>query len=108
MEGIRRFSIREFPRGGPDSPDPDAFSTDLDTELVQTLASVSGGEIRPFGAATEASYFANDAPTVVFGPGSLADEDGPVAHSDREYVTQSAIADASRYLGETIESLLAN
>lgn len=39
-----------------------------------------------FDAATEASYFADDAPTVVFGPGVLSDEDGPVAHGDREYI----------------------
>lgn len=92
----------------PDSPDPDAFASDVDTELVQTLASVSGGEIRPFEAATEASYFADDVPTVVFGPGYLADEEGPVAHSDREYITKSGTADASKYLQDTIDSLLRN
>ncbi|WP_430505869.1 M20 family metallopeptidase [Haloparvum sp. PAK95] len=90
----------------PDSPSPDAFATELQSELVQTLATVSGGEIRPFEAATEASYFADDAPTVVFGPGVLADEEGPVAHSNREYISLSAIADAASDLSETLEILM--
>lgn len=90
----------------PDSPNPDAFATELDTKLVQTLAAESGGDIRPFGAATEASYFAGNRPTVVFGPGVLADDEGPVAHADHEYVTRSAIADASNAVRRTIESVL--
>lgn len=90
----------------PDSPDPDAFATEPDADLVQTLGEISGGEIRPFEAATEASYFAQDAPTVVFGPGDLADEKGPVAHSDREYVKQSEVRTASEVIRETIETLL--
>lgn len=90
----------------PDSPDPDAFATDRNAELVQTLAAVSGGEIRPFEAATEASYFADNGPTVVFGPGVLADEEGPVAHADREYVTRSGVADAADAVRKTIERLL--
>ena len=90
----------------PDSPDPEAFVTDRDADLVQTLAETSGGEIRAFGAATEASYFAPQAPTVVFGPGVLADDDGPVAHSDREYVRLSEIGAAADAVGATIEALL--
>ncbi|MFB6217635.1 MAG: M20 family metallopeptidase [Halobacteriaceae archaeon] len=69
-----------------DSPFLEAFETPADGPLVRALADASGGEVRPFGAATEASYFAADAPTVVFGPGVLADDDGAVAHSEREYV----------------------
>lgn len=90
----------------PESPSPDAFATELQADLVQTLATVSGGDIRPFEGATEASYFAGDAPTVVFGPGVLADDEGPVAHSDREYITRSAVTEASRVLRETVEELL--
>jgi len=90
----------------PDSPDPDAFATDPDAALVGALADASGGEVRAFGAATEASYFAADAPTVVFGPGVLADEDGPVAHADREYVSRSAVGDAADAVRETVEALL--
>ncbi|MFW6436100.1 MAG: M20/M25/M40 family metallo-hydrolase [Halococcoides sp.] len=90
----------------PDSPDPDAFATDPDAALVRTLATASGGAIRAFDAATEASYFAADGPTVVFGPGVLADEAGPVAHADREYVRRSEIAAAAEAVRSTVETIL--
>jgi acetylornithine deacetylase/succinyl-diaminopimelate desuccinylase len=90
----------------PESPNPEAFVTDREAVLVQTLADVSGGEVRAFGAATEASYFAPHAPTVVFGPGELTDADGPVAHSDREYVRLSEIESAASILKTTIETIL--
>jgi acetylornithine deacetylase/succinyl-diaminopimelate desuccinylase len=90
----------------PDSPDPDAFITDPNTELAQTLADASRGEIRAFEAATEASYFANNGPTVVFGPGVLADEEGPVAHADREYINRKDIADAAEAVRVTVETTL--
>jgi len=62
-----------------DRPTPflEAWDTAPDATIVEALASASGGEVRPFTAATEASYFAADAPTVVFGPGVLADEGEP-------------------------------
>jgi len=90
----------------PEMPSPEAFATDPDAQLVERLREVSGGAVRPFGAATEASYFAHDAPTVVFGPGVLADEEGPVAHADREYVPLSEIEIAADAVRETVESLL--
>lgn len=90
----------------PEAPSPEAFSTDTDTPLVETLSAASGGEVRPFGAATEASYFAADAPTVVFGPGVLADEQGPVAHSEREYVPLPAVHDAAEAVTTTLRRLL--
>lgn len=90
----------------PDSEFPDAFATDHDTPLVQTLAAASGGALRTFEAATEAAHFAPNGPTVVFGPGVLADEDGPVAHAEREYVDKSDIAAAATAVQETVESIL--
>jgi len=90
----------------PGMPHPSAFATDPDAELVRTLADASGGEIRPFGAATEASYFAADAPTVVFGPGVLADEEGPVAHSDREYVRVPDVEAAASAVRDAVETLV--
>ena len=42
---------------------------------MQTLQEVSGGEVRSFGGAKEASYFAEDAPVAVLGPSRLPDED---------------------------------
>ena len=94
-----------------DRPTPflEAFATDADHELVRTLATAAdaaggSGAVRPFTAATEASYFA-PAPVVVFGPGVLADEEGAVAHADREYVAvdevrraAAALTDAARRL----------
>jgi len=90
----------------PDSPDPDPFAIDPDADLARALADATGGEIRPFEAATEASYFADDGPIVVFGPGVLADEEGPVAHSEREYVNLSDIAAAAEAVQSTVETIL--
>jgi acetylornithine deacetylase/succinyl-diaminopimelate desuccinylase len=90
----------------PDTPFPEAFETDPESDLVRTLARTSGGAVRPFGAATEASYFAEHGPTVVFGPGVLADEVGAVAHSKREYVRLSDVRTAARAVRETVERLL--
>jgi acetylornithine deacetylase/succinyl-diaminopimelate desuccinylase len=89
----------------PESLDPEAVATDSDATIVQTLAAASGGEIRPFGASSEVSYFA-DASTVVFGPGVLADEAGPVAHADREDMRRSDVADAAKAIRSTIETVL--
>jgi len=90
----------------PDTPFPEAFSTDPDAELVRALGAASGGAVRPFEAATEASYFADNGPTVVFGPGVLTDDVGAVAHSKREYVRLSEIRTAARAVRETVERLL--
>ncbi|WP_415380897.1 M20 family metallopeptidase [Halosimplex sp. TS25] len=83
-----------------------AFATDPGEQLVESLANASGGEVRPFGAATEASYFAEHAPTVVFGPGDLADEAGAVAHSEREYVRREDVRAAARAVRDAVDSVL--
>ena len=92
-----------------DRPTPwlEAWATDLDEPLVETLQGAAGGEVRPFSAATEASYFADHAPTVVFGPGVLADDEGAVAHSPREYVRLGEVEQAAVAVTETLASLLA-
>ncbi|AFZ72219.1 M20 family metallopeptidase [Natronobacterium gregoryi] len=90
----------------PDTPFPKAFVTDEDAELVQTLEEASGGDVRPFGAATEAGFFADDAPTVVFGPGVLADDEGGVAHAQREYVRLSEVEEAANVLEATLLELV--
>ena len=90
----------------PDTPFPEAFSTAPDADLVQTLQTASGGAVRPFEAATEASYFAAHGPTVVFGPGVLSDEVGAVAHSKREYVRLAEVRAAARAVRETVERLV--
>ena len=101
-----------------ESPFFEAFSTDPDHELVEAVASAvrsagesvglptdRGGEVRPFGAATEASYFA-PAPTVVFGPGDLADNAGAVAHAEREYVRVREVEAAAKTVERSIAALL--
>ena len=101
-----------------ESPFFEAFSTDPDHELVATVASAArsaaesaglpadrGGAARPFGAATEASYFA-PAPTVVFGPGDLADDAGAVAHAEREYVRVREVAAAAEAVDRSITALV--
>jgi acetylornithine deacetylase len=95
-----------------DRPTPflEAFATDPDHELVRTLSAASraaggAGTVRPFTAATEASYFA-PAPTVVFGPGVLADDEGAVAHAEREYVRVREVERAAEALTETLSTLV--
>jgi acetylornithine deacetylase/succinyl-diaminopimelate desuccinylase len=90
----------------PEMPHPEAFATAEDAPVVGELQEASGGEVRPFGAATEASYFAQHAPTVVFGPGVLVDEEGPVAHADREYVDRTEVPEAARAVRSAVRSLL--
>ena len=89
----------------------EAFATDADEPIVRRLAAAAdrvtdgaAGTVRPFGAATEASYFA-PTPTVVFGPGVLADETGPVAHADREYVHIDDVRHAATALTDALSAL---
>jgi acetylornithine deacetylase len=88
-----------------DTPFLAAFETPADSAVVRELRESSGGDVRPFGAATEASYFAARAPTVVFGPGALADDEGAVAHAPREYVRVSEVEEAAEALGTTLSRL---
>ncbi|AEH38263.1 M20 family metallopeptidase [Halopiger xanaduensis] len=90
----------------PDTPFPKPFVTDADDRLVRTLRDASGGDVRPFGAATEAGFFAADAPTVVFGPGVLEDDEGGVAHSEREYVRLPDVRAAADALEKTLVELV--
>ncbi|GAB6878615.1 hypothetical protein JCM17823_08890 [Halorubrum gandharaense] len=111
----------EFALTDRESPFFEAFSTDTDHELVRTMANAAsaavndrdapgvsadgGGDVRPFGAATEASYFA-PVPTVVFGPGDLADDAGAVAHAEREYVRVPAVEAAAAAVTRAVDGLL--
>ncbi|MFW5939112.1 MAG: M20/M25/M40 family metallo-hydrolase [Halolamina sp.] len=93
-----------------------AFATETDEPVVSRLADAATtaaadaglgerGAVRPFGAATEASYFA-PVPTVVFGPGHLADDDGAVAHAEREYVDVASVRAAATAVRVATEGLL--
>ncbi len=89
-----------------ETPFLEAFATPADSDVVAAMQDAGAGEVRPFGAATEASYFAQDAPTVVFGPGVLADEEGAVAHAEREYVRRSEVERAGEIVTAAVEQLL--
>ncbi|TQQ82496.1 M20/M25/M40 family metallo-hydrolase [Halonotius roseus] len=89
----------------PETPFPDPFVTDRDAAIVDALRIASGGDVRAFGAATEASHFAPTAPTVVFGPGVLADDEGAVAHADREYVRLSDVRAAADAVTAALDRL---
>jgi len=91
-----------------DRPTPflEPWATDPDAAVVDALVGSSGGEVRPFTAATEASYFAAHAPTVVFGPGVLADAEGAVAHSPREYVRTEDVTTAADALAAALSALV--
>ncbi|AZH25589.1 M20 family metallopeptidase [Haloplanus aerogenes] len=100
------FELTERP-----TPFLEAFATDADEPVVRHLAAAAervtdgaAGTVRPFTAATEASYFA-PAPTVVFGPGVLADDAGPVAHADREYVRVAEVERAATALSDALSAL---
>jgi acetylornithine deacetylase len=89
-----------------ETPFLEAFETPRDSPVVQALLNAGADAVRPFGAATEASYFADLAPTVVFGPGALADDTGAVAHADREYVSVPAVETAGDIVTRTLAELL--
>jgi acetylornithine deacetylase len=88
-----------------ETPFLEAFETPADSRVARALRDAAGGDVRPFGAATEASYFAGRAPTVVFGPGDLADDEGPVAHADREYVRIDDVRAAADALDGALAAL---
>ncbi|WP_256687610.1 M20 family metallopeptidase [Halococcus qingdaonensis] len=87
-----------------ETPFLEAFEMPADSRVVDAFRE-TGCDARPFTAATEASYFAREAPTVVFGPGDLADGDGPVAHAEREYVRLPEVERAAALLGQVLISL---
>jgi len=84
--------------GDPEAFD-DPFVTDEDDPLVRAMADASGGAVRAFGAATEASHFAPHAPTVVFGPGDLS-----VAHSADERVELPDVERAADAVTAAVET----
>ena len=92
------------------TPFLEAFRTDEDDAYVRTFVESverAGGEprVRAFEAATEASYLAQHAPVVVFGPGAISEDDGtPVAHSEREYVRTEEVRKAADALTGFLQS----
>ncbi|WP_435344771.1 M20 family metallopeptidase [Haloarchaeobius sp. HRN-SO-5] len=89
-----------------ETPFLEAWATDEDAAVVRAMLEAGAGAVRPFTAATEASYFADDAPTVMFGPGVLADDEGAVAHAPREYVDLAQVRRAADVVTSALASLL--
>lgn len=89
-----------------ETPFLEAWETDADSDVVEAMLDAGAGAPRPFEAATEASYFATDAPTVVFGPGVISDEDGAVAHSQREYVDLPDVEQAAAIVEVALSALV--
>jgi len=103
MERLKRFignidteAHVSVDRAANNSPLLGAFRTSKESELVQELMNHANENLRPFSAVCEASFFAPEIPTVVFGPGVLKDEDGGVAHSSREYVEKEEVKKAGK------------
>ncbi|MFB6161954.1 MAG: M20/M25/M40 family metallo-hydrolase, partial [Halococcoides sp.] len=89
-----------------EAPHLGAFRTAEDAPVVEALQAAGAGPPRAFGAATEASLFADRVPTAIVGPGVLADAEGPVAHADREYVERDALDRAADIYEAAVERLL--
>jgi acetylornithine deacetylase len=89
-----------------ETPFLEAWATDETASVIEALVDAGAASPRPFGAATEASYFAELAPTVVFGPGVLADDDGAVAHAPREYVRAADVERAATVVTDALHALL--
>lgn len=90
----------------------DAYQVDPDEAVIRDMADAvkvntgSEPEVRPFIVAAEASFLSRYMPTAVFGPGLSADDEGPIAHSDREYVPVNEVDTAAdivtTFLSESI------
>jgi acetylornithine deacetylase len=89
-----------------ETPFLEAWATDESAPVVDAFVDAGAASPRPFGAATEASYVAASAPTVVFGPGVLAEENGAVAHAPREYVHAPDVERAAAVVADALRSLL--
>ncbi|WP_280536683.1 M20/M25/M40 family metallo-hydrolase [Halopenitus sp. POP-27] len=98
---VTRPADEDTPVGESTSADEDAHGGEDAPAAVRDR----GGNVRPFSAATEASYF-SPTPTVVFGPGDLADAEGAVAHADREYVRVREVEWAGDAVAWTLSGLL--
>jgi acetylornithine deacetylase len=96
----------EVARAERETPFLSGFETDPDSEVSRALVEAGAGAPRTFGAATEAALFADVAPTVVFGPGDLSDDEGPVAHSEREYVNVGDVRRAGEILTDALGDLV--
>lgn len=87
----------------------EAHEVDADEPVIQSLADsaadVTGDDvdIRPFAVAAESSFFQRYMPVAIFGPGLTSDEDGPIAHSDREHIHVPEVETAADVVTQFLE-----
>ncbi len=78
------------------------------TDLVTAIREVTDETpaVKPFPAAAESSLLQRFMPVAVFGPGKIADDVGPVAHSTREYLEiaelNKSVLVMERFLSQTV------
>jgi acetylornithine deacetylase len=78
------------------------------TGMVDAVESVTGTTpaVKPFSVAAESSFLQRYMPVAVFGPGEIADEEGPIAHSTREHLEvaelETAVDVVERFLDRTV------
>lgn len=72
----------------------DRVKGDGDGDGVGTTA------VRPFSVAAESSFLSRYMPVAVFGPGLIADDEGPIGHSRREHIHVEEIETAADILSE--------
>jgi len=88
----------------------EAYHVDPEETVIRELYSAVEKEtgarpsVTPFEAAAESSFFARHMPVAVFGPGRNTDENGPVVHSEREYIDPDDVDTAAAVLTQFLQS----
>ncbi len=87
----------------------EAHQVDPDETVIQDMADAVEGttgsrpDVRPFAVAAESAFLSRYMPTAIFGPGLSADDEGPIAHSDREYVPVDEVDTAADIVTSFLE-----
>lgn len=90
----------------------EAYRVDADTQVIQDLAATvntvlgTEAEIRPFSVAAESSFLQRYMPVAIFGPGLIADEEGPIGHSDREYLEVAELRSSVQVMEQYLNSVV--
>jgi acetylornithine deacetylase len=88
------------------------FKTSHDHRYVRVMQQTASAvrdepvAVHSFPAATEAAFFDPLMPTIVFGPGQIADGETPIAHSKDEYVRASSVQTAAAVLEAFLEEMV--
>lgn len=88
----------------------EAFNNSTENKIVEKIINHNDSRGKSlFKASTEASHFVEQGLDVcIFGPGELEDEDGPIAHSSREYISIDEMRKAEKILKTSIEQNLSD